>query len=619
MAGAASAGSGAGPLRDLRPRSLGVQLVLLLTGIGLAGAMAIAVLLVGIIAPSFDALEDRSVAAQAERARFALEAMAAKLETVVHDHALSDASHHHMSRPASALETDDRLASAVIELRANGIAYIDNDGRILSARWTDARGGDDRAMRARLMSVVRRRDQSQILGARTATAYFARLGTRVAVIGLARVQRSERVDTSPGLVLVAREITAAQLSTLLRTRVQVVSAEVAQGVVRMSSADTIAVPMTGADGKPVARARFVVGRDVKALGHRMLLLSVGGLTLLLLLLLAVLRRTMSRMVLEPLAQIEQHMQHVRASGSLRLLPESARQDEVSSLKRSFNAMLRQLSDLREQIEAQSFALGRSESAVMVMHNVRNALSPVSTILSHGIREPARIDRAALGRALAELATPDLPEARRRKLVAFVLASLEVAEAARAEQVRQLEVGRGAMAHVLEIIGKQQAHAHERPPLAEVDVTEIIAQNATIARYSDTCSIAFSFPAQPAYAVANRVILSQVIGNLFANAGEAIAATGRNSGSIAVTVSRDRDSIVIRVHDDGEGFDPDAVPSLFQRGFSTRVHKNGGLGLHWCANSMVAMDGSLTLVSEGRGRGAVAVLTLRAAQALAVAA
>ncbi|MDQ2879195.1 MAG: histidine kinase, partial [Pseudomonadota bacterium] len=49
--------------------------------------------------------------------------------------------------------------------------------------------------------------------------------------------------------------------------------------------------------------------------------------------------------------------------------------------------------------------------------------------------------------------------------------------------------------------------------------------------------------------------------------------------------------------------------LFQRGFSTRAHKSGGLGLHWCANSMLAMGGSLALESEGAGRGAVAVLTL----------
>jgi signal transduction histidine kinase len=68
---------------------------------------------------------------------------------------------------------------------------------------------------------------------------------------------------------------------------------------------------------------------------------------------------------------------------------------------------------------------------------------------------------------------------------------------------------------------------------------------------------------------------------------------------------------IRITDDGEGFDPEKAPQLFQRGFSTRINKSGGLGLHWCANTMVAMGGSLTLLSEGIGIGASAVLELAA--------
>ena len=113
-------------------------------------------------------------------------------------------------------------------------------------------------------------------------------------------------------------------------------------------------------------------------------------------------------------------------------------------------------------------------------------------------------------------------------------------------------------------------------------------------------------------MASRVILSQVIGNLFGNAAEAIAATGTGSGTIAVTIEPDGEGhVIISIRDDGEGFSADVAQTLFQRGFSTRAHKSGGLGLHWCANSMTAMDGSLRLESEGKGKGAVAILTLNA--------
>jgi signal transduction histidine kinase len=306
---------------------------------------------------------------------------------------------------------------------------------------------------------------------------------------------------------------------------------------------------------------------------------------------------------------------VRKSGNLALLTEAPRRDEIGSLVTSFNAMLSQLKDLREQVEAQSFKLGQSESAVAVMHNVRNALNPISTVLSQGLAQAPSADRALLDRALGELADGDIPLVRRQKLVAFLAAAFEGEARARGERQQQMEIGRDALHNVLEIIGRQQEQAHERPPLDTCDVTDLIARNATIARYSGASSIAFHFPSRPHWVMANRVLLSQVIGNLFSNAAEAINATGRDGGSISVTIHDSGDKVEVAIRDDGEGFDPDRAPQLFQRGFSTREHKSGGLGLHWCANSMLSMGGGLALKSEGKGCGARAVLTLQHSDAM----
>ncbi|MGO1304783.1 MAG: ATP-binding protein, partial [Sphingomonas parapaucimobilis] len=113
-------------------------------------------------------------------------------------------------------------------------------------------------------------------------------------------------------------------------------------------------------------------------------------------------------------------------------------------------------------------------------------------------------------------------------------------------------------------------------------------------------------------VANRVILSQVIGHLFSNAVEALVATGRDPGSITVDIPPPSEGrLSVRIIDDGEGFEPAQATRLFQTGYSTRTEKSGGLGLHWCANSMAGMGGALELRSAGRGTGAVAILTLDA--------
>jgi signal transduction histidine kinase len=46
-----------------------------------------------------------------------------------------------------------------------------------------------------------------------------------------------------------------------------------------------------------------------------------------------------------------------------------------------------------------------------------------------------------------------------------------------------------------------------------------------------------------------------------------------------------------------------MPNLFQKGYSTKPQStNSGLGLHWCANTLRAMGGSISAHSDGPGHG-----------------
>ncbi|MES2057134.1 MAG: CHASE4 domain-containing protein [Pseudomonadota bacterium] len=598
------------------PASLGAKLVLILTGVGLAGSIALTLLLASVITPSFNQLETRSISQHVDRTRAALAEYASKVESAVRDYGDWTSSYDYMAAPSAKFERESFSPLAMTNLDVNGMAYIGTDGRIVIARW-QKNGIDDPAMRARLIAAIRNIPFAQAVGKGNSASFYTRLGSQLAAVGVAQVRRSDGTGVSRGYVLMARQISSAQIAGLLQlgARLDLANASDAETITTAPGLMTITVPVRGVTGHAVASAVFSVPRDLSNLGQRMLILAIGGSTLLLVVLLVVLRRMFTRLVLRPLHRVESHMQVVRQSGSLGLLEEEGRHDEIGSLGTSFNSMLRQLKDLREQLEVQSFALGRNESAVAVMHNVRNALNPISTIISKGIAQPPPIDRATLDRAVAELAREDLPQTRREKLVAFVAAAVEAETRDRDERRAQLQDGREAMSQVLEIIGAQQHAAHERPALEPCNVTEIVAQNATIARYSGDVSIMFGFPAQPHHVMANRLILSQVIGNLFANAAEAIAAKGTQSGAVTVTIDElDSGQTRVAIRDDGEGFEPQVGATLFQRGYSTRGHKSGGLGLHWCANSMNAMEGALRLESEGAGRGANAILTLQAAPA-----
>ncbi|WP_294263191.1 sensor histidine kinase [uncultured Sphingomonas sp.] len=424
-----------------------------------------------------------------------------------------------------------------------------------------------------------------------------------------RIERGRVTIVALGARLAAvRRLDAATLAHITGLTVAV---ERGTGSAITRDGDRIAatLPLTDSDGRVAGRLRLSMPRDLSVLGQRMLLLAVGGSTLLLLIVLAVLRRSITALVLQPLERLEAHMLAVRETGVPAPLAADPRGDEIGSVTRSFDAMLAQLADLRERMAAQSYRLGQSESAVAMIHNVRNALTPVSTILSQGLAQPPAADLALVGRALAELAGDTVPAARRQKLAGFVAAALEAEQAARTERLERLEIGRASMRQALSIIGRQTADAHERPHIAPCDVAEIVAQNAAIARFAGALPVALVVPDGPAWAIANRVVLSQIVGNLLANAVEAIAATGR-SGRIDATIECAGDRLVLTIADDGEGFDAAHSSRLFQRGFSTRSDKAGGLGLHWCANAANAMGGTLTLESDGPGRGARARLTLR---------
>ena len=598
------------------PASLGAKLVLILTGVGVIGAAALTLMLATVITPSFNRLERDAVDAHVARTQAVVHDVSAKVENAVRDYGDWNSSYDYMAHPTKAFEDESFSTLAMVNLDVNGMAYVRPDREIVIARWLDLeKQADVPAMRARLAQAIARFDFARMLHGQSSAGFFIRLGDTLAAIGIAQVRRSDGSGTPRGYVLMARAVTAAQLSTLLQLKAALALDHPVAAVTKAPGATRtrIAVPIPGPDGRPVATATYSVPRDLSTLGMRMLVLAVVGSSILLTIVLLVLRRMIARLVLAPLKRVERHMGVVRASGTLGLLTDRPRDDEIGSLVTSFNSMLRQLKDLREQLEVQSFTLGRSESAVAVMHNVRNALNPISTVLSQGLGSGAPMDRALLDRALGELASEELPAVRRQKLVAFLAAAIESVEQERADRRAQIAIGREALHHVLEIIGQQQEAAHERPPLDACDITDIVAQNATIARYSGENSIAFSFPSKPHWVMANHVILSQVVGNLFAKAAEAIAATGRGSGSISVTIRDKDDSTEIHIRDDGEGFDPATAPTLFQRGFSTRAHKSGGLGLHWCANSMLTMEGKLDLVSDGKGTGAKAILTLGTAR------
>lgn len=607
-----------------RRASLRAKLAGMLTLAGILGFIGILTLLVMVIMPSFSRLESKAVDGHIDRTRAALEEYASKVEIAVKDYGVWDDSYAYMNAGGG---STGRFVESVFSVLAftnldiNGMAYVGNDGRIVYTRYVDLGAQADDARRKQAFDrLIVSKAVRDLARAKESAHFYARLGDSVVAIGIAKVLRSDGTGTSPGFVVMARQISSEQLSHLiqLKARFGLGRAHQETAVRERPRTLDIAVDIDGLNNVHIANANFVVPRDFTLLGQRILILTVVGTAVLLALMLLVLRYMIGRLVIRPLADVEDHMQGVSGSGHLKLLADPGRGDEIGSLVRSFNAMLAQLKDLREQVEIQSFKLGRSESAIGMMHNVRNGLNPISVIVSQGMNAEPVIAYEDAHRALGELARDDTPPVRRQKLTAFLVAALDMHHSQAQRRREDLVSARDCLNNVLEIIGHQQELAHERVETEACDIVAVLQQNAALARYAASGPVEFVCPGEGVLVEANRILLSQVVGNLFANAIESISHSGRGGGRIIVALDRftrpDGDMVEVRITDNGEGFDQQRGKQLFQRGFSSRTQKTGGLGLHWCANSINAMQGTLTLVSPGPDQGATATITLRAAVA-----
>jgi signal transduction histidine kinase len=104
-------------------------------------------------------------------------------------------------------------------------------------------------------------------------------------------------------------------------------------------------------------------------------------------------------------------------------------------------------------------------------------------------------------------------------------------------------------------------------------------------------------------------LAQVLINLISNANE-----HTEKGEIRVSVSRDRESVLVSVSDTGEGIMPEALPGIFGRrarrgGHEKRARQaknfplsgGGGIGLSICREIVERHGGTIGIESEpGKG-------------------
>ncbi len=95
----------------------------------------------------------------------------------------------------------------------------------------------------------------------------------------------------------------------------------------------------------------------------------------------------------------------------------------------------------------------------------------------------------------------------------------------------------------------------------------------------------------------------------------MTAAGKTLGTIDIGAAVNRDGgtphIDLQIRDEGIGIAADKLEQIFVRGFSTKAGEKRGTGLHWCANSMLAIGGKIVAESPGPQQGATMHLIIPA--------
>jgi signal transduction histidine kinase len=368
-------------------------------------------------------------------------------------------------------------------------------------------------------------------------------------------------------------------------------------------------------GNPVAVLQVRTARDVSTLGR-----NVANLALLLfvvtsLLLLGFLWVLLRMDIVRPLAQLAAHMAGIRRSGELSARLTPTRNDEIGRLAMEFNGLTSELQEARSQLVDQSFNAGRADTAAEVLHNIRNAMTPVVDVAESLSGALDEITSLRFRQAADELADENCDEQRRRDLLRYMIAASDRTKEIGSRATSDVDLICQQTRLVEEILSSQEKATRAAPLRQHLNLAEVVREacNVLPRQAAGELEIRIAPEIADVAIVGIRVQILQIVGNVVINAYEAIRRAGKESGRIEIFAARknigDVEMIELSIRDNGVGIEPNSLTRIFQRGFTSKNGTGSGLGLHWCANAVGVFGGSIRVESAGPRQGSTVYIVL----------
>lgn len=363
-------------------------------------------------------------------------------------------------------------------------------------------------------------------------------------------------------------------------------------------------------GDPALLIRAKIPRKIAARGsvtmhYALISISAIGLSVLIVMVLL-----MQWIVLRPVTQLKKHVLSISKSGDLSARLYTHRRDEIGTLAREFDRMMEQIAEMRKKMLEQSYFSGMAEMASGVLHNIRNSLNPIV-----GGIELLRKDLTKAPIKEIEMAHKELEEGissseRREDLIRFaILADKSLTALLKETTIRLDDIVHRAI-QIEKILDDHQKWAFSERPTEQIRLEEIVDDSIKMLRGDLRERISVKIApgvAEVGAVTAHQTSLLQVFANILTNAAESIQRKGLMRGEVHIQAevnrSENKDMVHVQISDNGEGIEADILGNIFERAFSTKGESSSGIGLHWCANIVTAMNGRLYAETDGIGKGA----------------
>lgn len=273
----------------------------------------------------------------------------------------------------------------------------------------------------------------------------------------------------------------------------------------------------------------------------------------------------------PIRDLEAHTRRV-GHGDLEARLEVRSRDELGQLARSFNRMVSELKENREQlVEAEKDAAWR-EMARQVAHEIKNPLTPIS--LSAGLLKRARDEKSPEFDAILD---------------------------------RTIEMIQRQVGNMQEVVKDFYTFAGEHRDPRRVNLSAVLEEVLSLSvAWASERGIRLQSPgAMPeAFVHADPDELQRAVLNLVSNAIEAMP----DGGELHARIEVQGEEVVMELRDTGVGIQPDQQSRLFEPYFTTRS-SGTGLGLAIVRRIVEDLGGTVSLENAPTGKGAIARVVL----------